>query len=82
MDKKETLKQALDLIFANQWNEAHDLVQQYEGQYAFDRIHALLHRIEGDEWNAKWWYRKLKMEMPDVSFEEEVEMIKEEILDS
>lgn len=82
MDKKENLKKALDLITSNHWHEAHDLVQQYEGQYAFDRIHALLHRIEGDEWNAKWWYRKLKMEMPDVSFEEEVEMIKEEILDS
>lgn len=79
MDKKEALKQSLDLLTSNHWSEAHELVQKYEGQYAFDRIHALLHRIEGDEWNAKWWYRKIKMDLPDVGFEEEVEMIMKEL---
>lgn len=39
------------------WSKAHDVAQEIhtaEGSW----IHAYLHRKEGDEWNAGYWYRK------------------------
>lgn len=38
------------------WQQAHDLVQQEEGQPAA-AVHAFLHRKEGDLSNARYWYR-------------------------
>ena len=40
------------------WRRAHELAQQHEGVAAYDRLHALLHRIEGDRSNAAYWYRR------------------------
>ncbi len=40
------------------WEEVHNLCQQHEGEQAFDWGHALCHRIEGDDWNAGYWYRR------------------------
>jgi hypothetical protein len=55
---------ALDLIERDgfrpgpNWSAAHEIVQAREGERAFDAIHALLHRIEGDEANAAYWDRR------------------------
>ncbi len=39
------------------WNAAHE-----EAQVGEDResawVHALLHREEGDQWNAEYWYKR------------------------
>lgn len=40
------------------WQRAHELAQAHEGVAAYDRLHALLHRIEGDDANAAYWYRR------------------------
>ncbi len=40
------------------WRKAHELAQSREGEAAYDRLHALLHRIEGDDANAGYWYRR------------------------
>lgn len=43
---------------ANQnWEKAHDLVQEDTSREAC-RVHAYLHRKEGDLSNAGYWYRK------------------------
>lgn len=47
----------LDLIKANQWDEAHHLVQDYADKHAC-LLHGYLHRIEGDFSNADYWYRR------------------------
>lgn len=47
-----------DFAMGADWDEVHDLCQQHEGEQAFDWGHALCHRIEGDEWNAGYWYRR------------------------
>ncbi|MGI9364219.1 MAG: hypothetical protein ACR2O8_03470 [Rhizobiaceae bacterium] len=39
------------------FERAHDICQQHEGVMPFDWIHALIHRIEGDDANAAYWYR-------------------------
>ena len=40
------------------WQRANELAQRHEGVADYDRLHALLHRIEGDESNAAYWYRR------------------------
>ena len=39
------------------WDEAHDLVQDDPGEEAA-WVHAYLHRVEGDIYNANYWYRR------------------------
>jgi len=40
------------------WDAAHALVQQDEGETRHDWVHAHLHRVEGDLGNARYWYRR------------------------
>ena len=49
---REFLK-AIDLALGGQWNEAHQIVQQYEDTTAA-WIHAVLHKIEGDQDNSQY----------------------------
>lgn len=41
-----------------EWDHAHRIAQAHEGETLFDAIHALAHRIEGDDWNAGYWDRR------------------------
>lgn len=41
-----------------EWERAHGIAQAHEGEQIFDAIHALAHRIEGDDWNARYWDRR------------------------
>lgn len=54
------------------WKMAHDQVDHLSGKSAA-RIHAYLHRKEGDNWNADYWYSKAGEVRPQVSLEEEWE---------
>lgn len=52
-----------DLIIAIQaalngdWHGAHNIVQSYNDTTA-NRVHAVLHKIEGDEGNSRYWYAR------------------------
>jgi len=37
--------------------KAHQICQDHEGSSLYDWVHALIHRIEGDDANAAYWYR-------------------------
>lgn len=39
------------------WSRAHSLAQDIDTPDAA-RIHAYLHRKEGEDWNARYWYRR------------------------
>lgn len=52
------------------WERAHDLVNDLSGQAAA-RVHAYLHRKEGDAWNANYWYQRAGQRMSDKSLEAE-----------
>lgn len=52
------------------WKKAHDLIDPTPGRQAA-RIHAYLHRKEGDSWNADYWYRRAESKRPQQSLEEE-----------
>lgn len=54
----EELKRAADLAMQGEWDEAHALVQQDETDPVSCWLHACLHKIEGDESNARYWYRR------------------------
>ncbi len=54
------------------WHKAHDLADGLNTQ-AGSWIHAYLHRREGDEWNAAYWYNKAGKPFPRISLDEEFE---------
>lgn len=56
------------------WTEAHNLVDSLEDKTAC-RVHAYLHRKEGDIWNADYWYRKAGVLRPAISLDEEWELV-------
>ena len=60
--------------FQGDWNKAHEVVDQLPGKSAA-RIHAYLHRKEGDIWNADYWYRRSGQSRPNQSLEEEWESL-------
>jgi len=46
---------ALAHLRRSEWQKAHELVMDLEDKAAF-HIHGLVHRIEGDMENARYWY--------------------------
>jgi len=52
------------------WKTAHDLIDQLEGADAA-HVHAYLHRKEGDQWNAEYWYRRAEQNVYKGSLDEE-----------
>ena len=57
MTKIEDLLRGVELAIAGSWDEAHELAQRHEGDTTADWLHAVLHKIEGDAGNARYWYR-------------------------
>jgi hypothetical protein len=57
MDARKDLVTAVDLALAGDWQGAHAIVQRHEGTRDADWVHAVLHKIEGDEANSRYWYR-------------------------
>ncbi len=54
----DDLLRAVELALADQWDAAHELVQQYEDDATAAWIHAVLHKMEGDLGNARYWYHR------------------------
>jgi hypothetical protein len=54
---KELIR-AVDLALSGDWEGAHALAQSLEGEATADWLHAVLHKIEGDTDNARYWYRR------------------------
>ena len=52
------LRDAVELALGGDWQAAHRIVQDLEGDEAADWIHAVVHRMEGDLGNARYWYRR------------------------
>jgi hypothetical protein len=56
--------QALWYDAAGNWDMAHEIVQQMDDAMAA-RIHAYLHRKEGDDWNSHYWHRRAGSVFPE-----------------
>ena len=61
------------------WSVAHKLAMAHEGEAMFDRLHALLHRIEGDTSNAAYWYRQAGVEPAEGGLGDEARALLEEL---
>lgn len=48
-----------DFKLGDAWETAHEICQASEGSKPYDWVHALAHWIEGDDWNADYWYRRV-----------------------
>ena len=52
------LVDAVDFAATGDWQRAHEIVQEMDGDRIASWIHALVHRLEGDLDNARYWYRR------------------------
>jgi hypothetical protein len=62
-----------------EWNAAHESAQG-EGTPEGAWVHAYLHRKEGDQGNAAYWYRRAGRPFPKCGLEAEWDMIAFELL--
>ncbi len=68
-------QQALWWAAKGEWDKAHALSQDHEGDPAADWVHAHLHRVEGDDANAAYWYRRAGQPIAQVSLDDEWDAI-------
>lgn len=77
----DELLRAIELALAGEWDAAHNVVQQYEGDATAAWIHAVLHKIEGDLGNSRYWYRHAgKLERVGDEPRAELAVIKAELV--
>lgn len=62
------------------WVSSHDVAQSREGTPAYDHLHAYLHRVEGDTFNAGYWYRRAGVNPSNDSLKHEWEQLVRETL--
>jgi hypothetical protein len=62
--KKADLAEALALLRQGDWQAAHAIVQQDEDSPLACWAHGIVHLMEGDASNARYWYREAKREFP------------------
>jgi hypothetical protein len=66
--------EALALLERGEWQQAHAIVQQHETQYAA-WLHGIVHVLEGDLDNARYWYRRARRPEASGSLDAEWEEI-------
>jgi hypothetical protein len=54
---KAALITAVQAALDGDWDKSHNIAQDYSDTTA-NWIHAVLHKIEGDVWNSKYWYAR------------------------
>ena len=50
-------RRALAHLRRREWQKAHEIVMDLEDKVAF-HMHGLVHRLEGDMENARYWYAR------------------------
>ena len=62
--KKDDFSRALALLRQGDWEAAHRIVQHDEESPLACWAHGIVHLMEGDTSNARYWYRGAKREFP------------------
>jgi hypothetical protein len=57
------LEEALEFLEAGAWQKAHEIVQAEKSTLAA-WLHGIVHTLEGDLDNARYWYRKADRVFP------------------
>ena len=70
------LRRAVAEALAGDWQAAHLIAQKYEDDDVASWIHAVVHRMEGDLTNARYWYRRVGRDLrEDVGTAQELREI-------
>ena len=64
--RHESLTRALDFLAAGEWQHAHEIVQVDKSELA-SWLHGIVHTLEGDLDNARYWYRRTTREFPGAA---------------
>jgi hypothetical protein len=62
---REKLARAVAHLARGEWQSAHEIVQQDEESALACWAHGIVHLMEGDAANARYWYRKAKRRFSD-----------------
>ena len=62
-DSREALTKAVELLEAGEWQRAHEIVQPERSNLAA-WLHGIVHTLEGDLNNARYWYRRAGRDFP------------------
>ncbi|TXF90935.1 hypothetical protein FUA23_03805 [Neolewinella aurantiaca] len=71
---------ALWWLCNHNWQKGHDLIDRAPGQDAA-WVHALMHRMEGDQANARYWYSRAGREVGTSTIGQEVEDLLDYFMD-
>lgn len=64
----------------DQWNASHDIAQDLHTTIG-SWIHAYLHRVEGDDFNASYWYGQAGKPFCNSAFLTEIKELVEAVLE-
>ena len=62
---KIDLRKAVRLLEKGDWDAAHKIVQEDEDDALACWAHGIVHIMEGDLPNARYWYRRAGRQFPD-----------------
>lgn len=75
--KKADLDKAVALMEGGDWQAAHKIVQEDEDSPLSCWAHGIVHLMEGDESNARYWYREAGRDFPrNPSIEQELDRLR------
>jgi hypothetical protein len=78
---KALLLEAVERALDGNWQAAHRIVQDHGVDEVAAWIHAVVHRMEGDIGNARYWYRRCRRELREgVSTDAELREIDAKLL--
>ena len=76
MPSSESLRRAADLLVAGDWEAAHAIVQDDPSPLAA-WMHGIVHLLEGDASNARYWYGCAGRAFPgEDAVQEEIEAVR------
>ena len=71
------LEDAIALLEARDWQGAHEIAQESKAPLAA-WAHGIVHLIEGDEPNARYWYGAAKRDFPGMAaIDAEIALLRE-----
>lgn len=77
MGAPRVLRSAVALLEKGDWRAAHEIVQKDEDSALSCWAHGIVHVMEGDLPNARYWYREAKRPFPkDYSVADEIAALK------
>jgi hypothetical protein len=78
--KQEELLAALEFLQKGDWQGAHEIVQKDEESALACWAHGIVHLMEGDTSNARYWYRAAKRAFPrNPSVKDEIAALSESL---